>query len=134
MPLHPKYIRFIRYSLVGCSTLLLDLGLLFFFIDTLKWPSVFAAAVSFFVAVSLNYSISRAWIFRGSEKPELSRMSGFLLISLVGLGIVSGGMYIFNSLLEIHYLVSRLLVASLTGFWNYLINLYINFRVAGKKL
>jgi hypothetical protein len=35
-------------------------------------------------------------------------------------------------LLGLHYLVSRILIAGVVGVWNYLLNLYVNFKVAGK--
>ena len=134
MDIHQKYIRFFRYTLVGGSTFLLDLLLLSLCIDFFGLNSTLSAGVSFLIAVSINYRISQAWVFRGSQKGEISVASGFLSIALAGLGIVSVGMYLLTSLLHIHYLVARILVAFLTGFWNYLINLYINFKVAGEQL
>lgn len=134
MKIHQKYIRFFRYTAVGSSTFLFDLILLFFFIDTLHWLPAFAAGLSFLLAVSINYFVSQAWVFKGSQKQHVSLASGFFAVSLMGLGIVSLGMYIFTSVFHLHYLVARIIIASFTGFWNYLVNLHYNFRVAGKEL
>jgi hypothetical protein len=41
-------------------------------------------------------------------------------------------MWLLVGVLGWGFLAARVAVAALTGFWNYLMNLYVNFRVAGK--
>lgn len=43
-----------------------------------------------------------------------------------------GLMYVFVDVMQFNYIVSRVGVAAVVGIWNYLMNLYFNFRVAGK--
>jgi putative flippase GtrA len=56
----------------------------------------------------------------------------FIVIALVGLLIVIGGMYVLVSLLGVGYVAARFAVAVITGFWNYLLNLFVTFKVVGK--
>lgn len=134
MRLPLKYRRFFRYSLVGTSTFLFDLILLSLFIDILDMPPTVAAGIAFLMAVSVNYMISSIWIFPGTSRKKSHVFSGFYLIAFSGLLIVSGGMYILTEVAALHFLLARFIIAGVTGLWNYLLNLYQNFKVVGKEL
>ncbi len=127
-------IRFIRYGCVGGGTFLFDLGMLYLLTDSLGWSPVFAAGLAFFIAVSLNYYISRRMVFKGTQRSFKQGYMGFLLIAGTGIAIVTGGMHIMVTVLGWQYLIARILVSFVTGIWNYLLNLYVNFRVAGKHV
>lgn len=126
--------RFLRYGCVGGGTFLFDLAMLYLFTDAFGWSPVFAAGLAFFIAVSINYYISRKLVFKGSERGFKKGYLGFMLIAGTGLVIVTGGMHIMVTVLGWQYLIARILVSFATGLWNYLLNLYVNFRVAGKHL
>lgn len=124
--------RFLKYALVGGSTFLFDLLLLSIFIGVFKWDAAASAGLGFLIAVSINYVISRRFVFKGTLRSVHAGYGGFLLIAGCGLLIVTLGMHWLVNVLAWNYLVSRVLIALLTGTWNYLLNLYVNFRVAGK--
>ncbi|MGH8552408.1 MAG: GtrA family protein, partial [Methylococcales bacterium] len=84
--------RFVKYTSVGFSTFLFDLLLLFIFIDLLFWNYVVATAVAFLIAVSVNYYISRRYVFHGTLREIHSGYVLFIAIALIGLGFVTGGM------------------------------------------
>ncbi len=128
---HPL-IRFFKYTSVGVSTFLFDLGLLYILTDTLHIYYVLSAALAFIIAVSCNYFISRKLVFKGTLRSAHAGYLIFLLIAGVGLATVTGLMYVFVTLLGMNYLLSRVLIAAVVGIWNYLMNLYVNFKVAGK--
>lgn len=121
-----------KYSLVGGATFAFDLLLLFVLVDGFAVPPVVAAAAAFLLAVSINYVISRRWVFPGTLRSVHEGYAGFVLIALAGLLIVLGGMYLLTVYFSVNYLLARVTVAAITGFWNYLMNLYVNFKVAGK--
>jgi len=124
--------RFVKYTSVGVSTFALDLALLFILTDVFRVHYVLSAGIAFCIAVSLNYVISRRFVFGGTERGMQSGYVMFLLIAAVGLLAVMGLMYISVDRFGLNYIVSRVLIAGLVGFWTYLMNLYWNFRVAGK--
>ena len=128
----PAVHRFLRYTAVGLITFGVDLTLLFIFIDLFLVPPVIASGVSFLIAVTLNYVVSRRYVFSQTKRDIKTGYGNFLVIVLVGLGVVMGGMYLLVTILGFNYLISRLFVASLTGVWNYMMNLYINFKVVGE--
>ncbi len=120
------------YSAIGVGTFAFDLLLLSLFTELLHWNPIFSAGVAFLVAVTINYALSRSLIFKGSQRPVHHGYAIYLLITGVGLTAVTGLMAVFVSVLDWHYVPSRILVAAAVGVWNYLMNLYVNFRVAGK--
>lgn len=130
----PAILRFSRYSLVGGGTFAFDLLLLFLFSQIFDMNVTFAAGLAFAIAVSINYMISRHFVFHGSERGAVEGYANFLLIAFGGLALVSGMMYVFVTVMGMNYLISRISVALLTGFWNYSLNLYLNFKVAGKSI
>jgi putative flippase GtrA len=128
----PTIKRFIKYSSVGVSTFVFDLLLLYILTDFLDLHYITAAGAAFIVAISLNYFLSHKYVFKGSARTIQSGYINFLGIALIGLLLVMGGMYVMVSILGFNYIISRIGIAGLTGFWNYLINLFLNFNVAGK--
>jgi putative flippase GtrA len=128
----PGIIRFFKYALVGGSTFAFDLVLLFVLVDYFKMNEVVAAGVAFVIAVSINYLISRTFVFKGTKQGLKTGYINFIIIALIGLLIVTSGMYLMTVVLQWNYLASRVIVAGFTGCWNYLMNLFVNFKVAGK--
>lgn len=128
----PAFQRFFKYALVGGSTFLFDLLLLSLFIGVLHWNPAGAAGFAFLIAVSINYVLSRRFVFKGTLRSVHAGYGGFLAIAGCGLLIVTVGMHGLVNVLGWNYLLSRVLIALVTGTWNYLLNLYVNFRVAGK--
>lgn len=116
---------------MGVSTFLLDLFLLFLFTDFFGWQYIFSAGVAFIIAVSINYFVSRRFVFRGILRRAGAGYGIFLVIAGAGLVAVTTLMALFVGVFGWHYLISRILIAGIVGFWNYLMNLYVNFKVGG---
>lgn len=124
--------RFLSYSVIGIGTFGFDLALLYLFTEIFGLHYVVSAGVAFLIAVSVNYAVSRKTVFKGTERNVRHGYVIYLAITAVGLFAVMGLMALFVAVFEWHYLPSRVLVAGGVGVWNYLMNLYVNFRVAGK--
>lgn len=69
-------LRFFRYSTVGVGTFVLDLMLLFLLIDKMGFHPVPSSGLAFFVAVSLNYVISRRLVFVKTVRTHLGAFPG----------------------------------------------------------
>lgn len=121
--------RFVRYVVVGVSTFLLDLTLLFLIIDLFHVSPVIAAGCSFIIALSINYLLSLRYVFTESQRSVMSTYISFLILGVVGLILVTVLMYIATHVLYWHYLKSRIIIAGIVGVFNYLLNLYVNFQV-----
>lgn len=130
----PVYKRFLKYTLIGGSTFLLDLVLLFLLVEYLLINYAVAAGIAFLLAVSVNYLLSRQFVFRGSLRTFREGYVHFLGIALLGIGLVVSGTVALVEWIDVPYLMARVLIALVTGLWNYLMNLFVNFRVAGLHL
>lgn len=123
--------RFLKYSTIGFITFLCDLAVLFLLTDIAKWNYLHATGCAFILAISLNFFLSRKLVFKHSARGITSGYLSFASIAGIGLLFVVFGMYVLVGIFHSNYLVARVLVACLVGFWNYLMNLHVNFKVAG---
>ncbi|MDD5083530.1 MAG: GtrA family protein [Candidatus Moranbacteria bacterium] len=121
--------RFLKYSLTGGSTFLVDLCLLYVLTDVFGWNYLVSAAVGFTIAVSLNYWLARKFVFSETLRGVREGYIIFGSIALGGVLIVIGLMYILVAKFGWPYLLSRIAVASFAGIWNYFLNFYVNFKV-----
>lgn len=124
--------RFAKYSTIGASTFVFDLILLSIFVEFFAISQVWAAGIAFLIAVSVNYWLSRKYVFRGTLRDVKTGYVNFILIAICGLLLVTGGMYLLTTIFSVHYLIARVIIAVVTGVWNYLLNLFVNFKVAGQ--
>src|SRR5262245_47071048 len=132
MDVRKALLRLSRYSVVGVSTFLFDLLLLYVLTDFLLWNYLVSAATAFTIAVTVNYVLSRHYVFKGTLRSVGSGYAAFLAIAGAGLATITVLMALFVEVFHWNYLWSRVFIAAIVGMWNYLMNLYVNFKVAGK--
>jgi len=129
-----KYNRFLRYTISGVGTFGVDLLLVWLLTEFVGLYYLSSVAIAFLVAVSVNYLISRDWVFRGTRRDFKSGYIFFVFITMSGLALTAGLMALSVEVLGLYYLVARVVVSALVGIYNYMVNLYFNFRVAGAPL
>jgi putative flippase GtrA len=125
-------VRLLKYATVGVTTFLFDLLLLYLFTDHLGMDYILATPLAFAIAISVNYFISRRYVFTGTLRSVHTGYGIFLLIAGAGMAGVTGLMVVCVEVFRLPYLPARVLVAGIVGLWNYLMNLYVNFKVAHK--
>jgi putative flippase GtrA len=132
MTLPPAIRRFLRYGTVGVLTLLFDLAMLYTAVSYVGIPYYVATPLSFFIAVSCNYLLSRRFVFMGTERSFHGGYFYFTLFAILGAALTTALVALLVSTLGMYYLLARVIVAGIVGMGNYLFNLHINFNVAGK--
>lgn len=105
--------------------------LLFVLAGAFEVNYLWAAAIAFLIAVSINYLLSRRLVFKGTTRAQSSGYMYFLMIAAFGMLLVTLGMYVLVEKWGMYYMISRVLISCVTGIWNYTMNLFFNFRVAG---
>jgi putative flippase GtrA len=126
--------RFFRYTAVGGSTFLFDLSLLWVQIEKFHVYYLHAAVSSFLIAVSVNYLLSRRWVFKGSARRLAAGYLYFFKTAVAGALTTGFLMWLFSTTTNGNYLLIRIIIAAIIGIGNYLIHLYLNFRVAWHEL
>lgn len=127
----PALTRLFKYALVGGSTFAFDLVILYAMTDLAGIPYYVSTPLAFVIAVSINYFVSRKFVFKGTQRHIHHGYAYFLGVAILGGLLISGAVAGLVTLFALHYLVARTLVACVVGLGNYLFNLHINFKVAG---
>jgi putative flippase GtrA len=95
-------------------------------------PYYFATPITFLIAVSCNYALSRHFVFHTTERSWHGGYLYFAFAGILGAGITTLLVAGLVTYAGFYYLLARVLVAGLVGVGNYLFNLYLNFKVVGK--
>ena len=127
-PLRKQFGRLWRYTASSSFTFAVDLLLLFLLTDAVGLNYLASAAIAFGIAISLNYVLARRFAFRGSTREAGEGYLFFLGIALVGLAIITLGMYLLVEEWHVHYMTARVAIALVAGVWNFLMNSLLNFR------
>jgi dolichyl-phosphate beta-glucosyltransferase len=117
-----EFTVFIKYAAVGATGTALDVGSLYVFVDLLHIPVLVAAALSFILAVVNNFILNKIWTFRNDSRNFRKQFIKFLIVSVVGLVLTEICMAVFVYLLDIWYIVSKLITSAIVLTWNFLAN------------
>lgn len=124
--------RFARNTVVGVSTFLLDIALLYVAVSVLGISYLIATPLAYLIGSTCGYVLSRWYVFKGSERSHHAGYVFFVGVGLAGAAATTALVATLVSAFAMNYLIARTLVAGFVGIVNYLFNLHINFNVAGK--
>lgn len=110
-----------RYVLTGASSFLVDF-LLLFLLEMLGVHYLPAAACSFAVGITCNFLLTKYFAFKSVDSTvgPAAEIAVFIAISVVGLLLTMGLMYLFTSRLHLYFMVSKLISSILVFVWNFL--------------
>ena len=133
----------IRFALTGGVCFAVELAVLILLKGTLGIDTLIATPIAFLVSVILNYLLCVAWVFRGAGNRGAGAKAGFLLTSLIGLGLNELLMLLFRLILgeeaviltlggrELEmYVLNKCLATLIVMIWNYFSKRAILYRKA----
>jgi len=118
----------IKFGVTGTSGLFIDFILTWCFKDGLHLNKFLANAIGFTAAVLSNYFINRYWTFKVRKAHIVRQLPAFVAVSLIGLFLNSGFIYVFNNLLLIDFYISKAIAVLLVFFWNFAANYFFVFK------
>lgn len=119
--------KFVKFSVVGFSGLLIDFGVTYLLKEKLKVQKYLANAAGFCIAATTNYLLNRWWTFQ-SHNPQVEKeFTLFFLISLVGLGINTLILWFLVSKFHMRFYAGKFFAIVVTTAWNFFANLLITF-------
>lgn len=121
--------RFLGYSIIGVGTFLFDLYLLNIFTNQLGWYYLQAVIVAFLIAVSINYALSRYFVFKGTTRSVAKGYLYFLQIVIFGVLLTTGFVYLLVEYTPLQPIQARVYTAGIVGIFNFLMNNFFNFKV-----
>ena len=89
----------IRFALTGGICFLVELAVLILLRGGLGIDTLIATPIAFLVSVILNYLMCVAWVFRSADNRGTGAKAGFLITSLIGLGLNELLMLLFRLIL-----------------------------------
>ena len=135
----------LRFALTGGICFLVELAVLILLKGSLGVDTLIATPIAFLVSVILNYLLCVAWVFRGAKNKGTGAKAGFLVTSLIGLGLNEVLMLLFRLILgedavvltlggrTVNMYVLNKCLATLIGMiWNYFSKRAVLYRKAEK--
>ncbi len=133
----------IRFALTGGVCFLVELGVLILLKGRFGVDTLIATPIAFLVSVILNYMLCVVWVFEGAENRGTGAKAGFLITSLIGLGLNELLMLIFRLtlgedtvILELGgrvinmYVLNKCLATLIVMIWNYFSKRAVLYRKA----
>ena len=133
----------IRFVLTGGICFLVELAVLILLKGQLGIDTLIATPVAFLVSVTLNYILCVAWVFRGNKNQSAGAKAGFLITSLIGLGLNELLMLLFRLILGEDtviltlagqtirmYILNKCLATLIVMIWNYFSKRAVLYRKA----
>ncbi|HPT15495.1 MAG TPA: GtrA family protein [Bacteroidales bacterium] len=120
-------LKFLKFGIVGFSGVFVDFGFTWLFKEIVKVQKYVANAIGFTVAATSNYFLNRYWTFHSHNPQVFTEYSKFLFISVLGLGISTFVIWIFNGRLKWNFYVAKLFAIGIVTVWNFFANLFFTF-------
>jgi len=124
-----RLVEFMRYIIVSVVSLAADFGLLYLLTSVVGIHYLISAVFSYLAGLIVNYVLSTYWVFAKRRlSNRAAEFSVFALIGVIGLGVNELLMWLFTSVLLLHYMVSRIFSAGIGYVWKYIVRKYYLFR------
>ena len=118
--------QIIKFGIVGVIAFVIDYGVMVALVEILSMDSILAATISFTVSVIFNYLASMKYVFVGrKDQSKQAQFIIFIVLSVIGLGINDGIMWILNKYLslvipEYYYMISKIFATGVVMVWNFI--------------
>lgn len=133
MELRPLITKFIKFGIVGASGMLVHFSVLYLFKEVVGLNPFLANTIGFVTAATTNYILNRIWTFHSQEKQVAVEYLKFILVSVIGLGVNNGTMWITGNLLpdwfdDWRFYLIWVFAVGITTLWNFFGNMLFTFR------
>lgn len=120
--------KFIKFGIVGFSGVFVDFGMTWLLKDKLGINKYWANSTGFMLAVVSNYILNRIWTFESHDPNVAWQFLQFVLISLVGLAINNGIIYLLTEKQwKTNFYLAKIVATGVVTFWNFGANVLFTF-------
>ena len=133
----------IRFALTGGVCFVVELAVLILLKGKFGVDTLIATPIAFLISVILNYLLCVVWVFRGAKNRGAGAKAGFLITSLIGLGLNEVLMLLFRLILGEDtviltigtrtidmYVLNKCLATLIVMIWNYFSKRAVLYRRA----
>ena len=122
--------QFLRYFIVGCSAVLLDMATLYWLKTIIGLSAVWSIVINQLAMCSYVFLLNKYWVFSSSGAFARQAVRYFSLAAANYL-IAIIWMWIFNEQLGFNYLLVRLVNIALSTAWNFLLYRFFVYASQG---
>ncbi|MFC1912035.1 glycosyltransferase [Chloroflexota bacterium] len=127
-----ELLRFFKFCLVGGSGVLVNMGLLWLLTEFAGLFYLLSAAISIEISIISNFTLNDYLTFpdrrsRGAGR-FLQRLAKFNLVSLAGLGLNMGVLWLLTNVFGVYYMLSNLCGIAVATIWNYVANFWWTWK------
>ena len=126
---HERFGEPMRYLLIGGTCAVLDLFLLFIFVNYFHIWYLYSATASFIIVSMLGYLGQKYFSFRNYKNNHGKQLPIFFIIASVGLLLNASFMFLFVSLMNLWYILASIITKFIVLIWNFFANKNITFKV-----
>ena len=120
------FLKFIKYSIVGCISVLIYFLSVFVLVELFDKDPIFASTLSFIIMTYISFLLNKKYTF-GSDF-SYNKLVRFLVVSAIGFTLNFGIMYLVVSILSLHYVIGELLTTLIIPIINFILNNYWTFK------
>lgn len=135
MEVRSLVLKFLKFGVVGASGFVIHGGLLYLLRDVVGINQFLANVIGFVAAASSNYVLNRVWTFRSRETQVGVEYLKFILVSVVGLGINTGSLWLLTRLIpawssegDWRFYILWAVAVGITTLWNFFGNMLFTFK------
>ena len=126
----PDIWQFIKFCMVGTFNVFVDWGFFYLFMWLIFPDDLYLVAkvCSFAIACVSSYIMNRIWTFQSKERKVAKQFLKFVIVSVIGMALNAGIMYLIVSGLNQKYIVGLFFATGMVTFWNFFVNKYWTFK------
>lgn len=117
--LNNRLAEIIRFCIAGGIGFIVDYGVLYLSTEYLGIPYLISAAISFTLAVILNYWLCLIFVFKSSGRQTVKQILAFFIVSVIGLGLNQLCMWFLVEQCGLWYMIAKLVATAVVTIWNY---------------
>ncbi|MFP7296932.1 GtrA family protein [Neobacillus niacini] len=120
------FLKFIKYSVVGCISVLIYFLSVFVLVELFDKDPIFASTLSFIIMTYISFLLNKKYTF-GSDF-SYNQLLRFLVVSAIGFTLNFGIMYLVVNILSLHYVIGELITTLIIPVINFILNNYWTFK------
>ncbi|NLC92834.1 MAG: GtrA family protein [Treponema sp.] len=129
MQIKKSLIHFILYFIVGCLATIVEWGAFYVFDNWLSFHYILATALAFVLSTFANWAFGRLILFRESKQNTWLELAKIYAVSIIGLLLNIGIMYIEVEKLLMNEMLSKMIATGIVFVWNFLIRKFVIYKI-----
>lgn len=113
--------QILKFIVVGGIATVIDYIIFYIMYDVMNINTLVSNIVSFSISVIYNYIASIKWVFDvDKEKDKKQQFIIFIILSIIGLGINTGIVFVLIEVLKVYSMISKVVATGIVMVFNFI--------------